>query len=822
MSTLFVEGDRTKAIRRELPVAGNIPYQAHISKHVISTDNNDYVQVLKLSGVSYESADDSQLNNWHNRLNNLFRSIGNSNIAVWQHVVRRRESAYPGGDFPEGFANDLNSKYERKISKEQLMVNELYLTVVYRPQPFVVGNKFMDRFRARRPDLIRQEREEAVEMLGQVVTEVKATLARYDVESLGLYQHNGIWFSEAVEFLAFLVNGEWQRMPISAAPLNLCMSTARPFFGTETIEVRQATGELYEAILGISDYPPETNSVFLNNLLMAPFEFVLSQSFSFLTRTSATGKLKRARNRMEASNDDAKTQIAEIEDALDDLTSRRFLMGDHHFSLVLKAGNQQALSVAVSEARTALSDGGIVPVREDLAMAAAYWAQLPGNFKMRPRVSAITTRNLCGFAPLHNFPSGRRTNNHWGDAAALLMTAAETGYYFSFHASDPLDPSGGSKRDIGHTLVAGPTGSGKTVLIAFFLVMMQKFGMTSVIFSKDRDTEIVIRALGGRYYPLKLGAATGWNPLWLDPTPINMAFLNRLLQRLVMKPRSLRNGVVFESEPLSSSDELKISEALASVMRLDKEHRRLGRLLDYLPKGQDSLYERLAKWCYAREPGRQDGVHAWLFDNPTDNLIHSFGDVKTTGFDVTEFLDIPELRTPINMFLFHLTNGIADGRRLGIFIAEFWKAIGDPEFSEFAKDHLKTLRKKNGFVVLDTQSLSDALEHPISRTLIEQTPTKILFPNPDADLEEHTKGASLSVREYELIKEGIAEGSRMFLLKQGHNTVVAELDLTGFDYELDVLSSRAGNIELVDELVEEYGEQPDKWLEKFREYRRKA
>jgi len=64
-----------------------------------------------------------------------------------------------------------------------------------------------------------------------------------------------------------------------------------------------------------------------------------------------------------------------------------------------------------------------------------------------------------------------------------------------------------------------------------------------------------------------------------------------------------------------------------------------------------------------------------------------------------------------------------------------------------------------------TQSPSDALASAISRTIIEQTPTKILFPNSDATLRIH-EGFGLSEREFKLIKEQLEPGSRMFLVKQ--------------------------------------------------------
>ena len=406
----------------------------------------------------------------------------------------------------------------------------------------------------------------------------------------------------------------------------------------------------------------------------------------------------------------------------------------------------------------------------------------------------------------------------------MFITSAGTPYYFSFHATDPDDEGGGTKKDVGHTLVLGPTGSGKTAWIAFNLCMLQKFCVTSILFTKDRDTEIVIRALGGKFYPIKTGVPTGWNPFWLDDQDLETkAYLNRLVRKLVTRPRLVESGIELDSEPLTVTEETEIEQAIASVLRLEKAYRRLGRVLDYLTKGQGSVYERLAKWCYSREVGRPDGTNAWVFDNPADNLIDSFGSALTTGFDITAFLDVPELRTPINMHLFHLTDRLIDGRRLALFIAEFWKSLSDAQFSNFAKNQLKTIRKNNGFVVLDSQSPSDALNHPISRTLIEQTPTKILFPNPDAKYEDYTEGGlNCSEREYRLIKEEIPEGSRMFLIKQGHHSVVAQLDLKGFEYELSVLSSRKANIDVIEKLIKRHGEATNLWLPLFKEHRSKS
>ena len=119
---------------------------------------------------------------------------------------------------------------------------------------------------------------------------------------------------------------------------------------------------------------------------------------------------------------------------------------------------------------------------------------------------------------------------------------------------------------------------------------------------------------------------------------------------------------------------------------------------------------------------------------------------------------------------------------------EFWRLLADPAFEEFAKDAPKTWRKLNGVLCLATQSISDVLDSPISRTLIEQMPTKVLFPNSNASAADHRTGFGMTEREFKLVKEQLEPGSRRFLVKQGPHSVVCQLDLRGFAGELAVIS----------------------------------
>ena len=107
------------------------------------------------------------------------------------------------------------------------------------------------------------------------------------------------------------------------------------------------------------------------------------------------------------------------------------------------------------------------------------------------------------------------------------------------------------------------------------------------------------------------------------------------------------------------------------------------------------------------------------------------------------------------------------------------------------------------------------LESPISRTIIEQTPTKIFFPNPEASAAEYCEGFALTEREFHLVKEALEPGSRAFLVKQGHHSIVCRLDLKGFEEELSVLSGRAEGIERLHRWMNERGAEPSAWLAPF-------
>ncbi len=251
---------RATALCRELPAAIRIPYRAHVSRHVVRTEAGDYVQVFKLAGASFESADDDVLNNWHERLNVLWRNIATANTALWVHVVRRRESPKAAPAENSSFAAALAAKYRERLSSETLMANELYLSVVYRPIPGaapVLLSRIISNSTARGSTRELADALDACEKLAQTID---SSLTRYEPERLQIYEQGGRHYSAVLEVVSLLLNADPAPVPLPTAPLHESLNTTRIIFGSETIEYRLPTQTRFGAILGIKEYATPNGS----------------------------------------------------------------------------------------------------------------------------------------------------------------------------------------------------------------------------------------------------------------------------------------------------------------------------------------------------------------------------------------------------------------------------------------------------------------------------------------------------------------------------------------------------------------------------------
>ncbi len=784
-----------------------VPYRVQIDENTIKLASNDIIQTLKLQGVSHESAAEEDVLIWKDQLNAMLRNIASTQLSIWTHTVRREYGTYPGGDFSNDFDATLNKKYRLNLKKKKMMVNELYITIIYRPTVTKSAGLF-SRYE-KNLKIINQQNRLAIEKLNETVDFVLNALSNYGARKLTTYLKNDILHSELLEFFDFLANGDFTPRALPKKNIADCLVRNRVFFGAESLEIRGLTESRVASVLGILEYPEGTEAGLLNTLLSAPFPLILTQSFNFLSKPVAVDILQRQQRRMESTEDLARSQVDQISVALDDLTSNKFVFGEHHLSLTVFGLDHDDLKKNLSAAQTAFADTSMVVMREDWALAAAFWAQLPGNHRYRPRPSPISSINFAGFSSFHNFPTGDRVGNQWGSAVTMFKTTSGAPYYFNFHEpldvqkslklkeieiNDGLGDKKSEQKALANTLIIGPSGSGKTVLQGFLISQAKKFNATQIIFDKDRGLDIFIRVSGGVYLPLEIGKPTGFNPFQLPYTEANISFLTIFVKKCA--------GGEF-----NTTDEKELDLAVRGVMGLDKPLRIISRCLEFLdPTSENGTFNRLSKWC-------KNGSLSWVFNNDKDVL--DLNSALMFGFDVTAFLDNKEIRTPLIMYLFHRIEEILDGRRVMIFLDEFWRLLADEYFEDFANNKQKVIRKQNGLMVYGTQSAKDVLSSPIAHTLIEQCATIILMPNPKAIRNDYIEGLHLTEREFELISRDISPGSRSFLIKKGHSSVVADLDLAGFDNELAVISGTTYNVHLVDKLIAKLGTNPSNWLSSF-------
>lgn len=777
-----------RVIAHEKTAGFHLPYAAHVDDHTIETRDGLLMQIVGLRGLLFETADTGELNYRKDLRDAMLQAIGSSRFALYHHIVRRRVDMALDAEFPDRFSHDLDARWRERLATKQLYVNDLFLTLIRRPLQGRLGAA--DRVRSWFGELSSAQGASAAGELRQLDAAreaLVASLGSYAPRLLGVYSEGGSLCSEPLEFLSSLYNGEVRPVLLPQQDLGEYLPYRRVSFGQNVVELG-ASGHVrrsFTGIVSIKDYAAQTAPGMFDETLRLPFEMTVSQSFAFVDRQMALGRMNLAMRRMRSAEDEAVSLRAELGQAKDDVAAGRAGFGEHHMTIAIHGGTLAEVDQGVAEVSASLADLGIVAVREDIALEPAFWAQFPANFKYIARRGLVSTTNFSGLASGHNFASGTAEGNHWGQAVTLLETTAAGPYFFNFHHGD-----------LGNFTVIGPSGSGKTVILNFLLAQARKFNPRIIFFDKDRGAELFIRATGGRYDRLSPEVSSGLNPLQLEDNATNRQFLTDWLTLLA--------GIVDVEE------NARIKDAVDANFAQPIEHRRL-RYLAELFRGSarpasDDLWSRLKPWW-------GDGARAWLFDNESD-----LTDLKsrTVGFDMTAILDDPVARTPAMMYLFHRVEERLDGSPAIIVVDEGWKALDDDIFVRRIKDWEKTIRKRNGIVGFATQSARDALDSEIASAIIEQAATQLFMVNPKATAEDYITGFGLTPHELDLVRT-LPDSAHCFLIKHGGESVVVRLDLTREKDLLTILSGRERTVRLLDALREEHGDRVEDWMPKLLE-----
>lgn len=609
----------------------------------------------------------------------------------------------------------------------------------------------------------------------------------YSPEVLSIYQHsNGNIYSKPLEFLSLLLNQQHTPVQVGEDPIAKSLATQRMTFKKKHIEIETATDKKYAAMISLKEYGQTTHAGFLDAFLQLPCEMVITQSFAPTNRQVAINKMQLQQNRMVQSSDKAISQVIEITKALDDAMSGKIGFGIHHLSIMCIDRSVKALESSISLAEVELMNTGVYIAREKWNLEPCFWGQFPGNGEYIVRKAVINSKNFSGLSSFHNYPLGKKDNNHWGPALSVLNTTSRTPFYFNFHV-----------RDIGHTAIIGPTGAGKTVLMNFLCCQAMKYKPKMFFFDKDRGAEIFLRALGAKYTVLESRSKSGFNPLQLEDNTDNRTFLSEWFKQMLQ---------VIEKN-LTAADMSRISAAIEGNFKLRKADRILRNIVPFLGLNTPgSLANRMEMWV-------GHGSHAALFDNSIDEL--DLDQHRVYGFEMAELLKDPVALPVVLNYLFHRINISLNGEPTIIVLDEAWALIDNEVFRSKIKDWLKVLRKLNAMVIFATQSVEDVGKSEISDTLIQQTATQIFLPNLKAT-SIYRSLFMLSQREFNLIKN-TDPSSRYFLIKQNIDAVVAKLDLSGLQNVVSVLSGRADTVRILDEIRSQVGDDPVKWLPIFYE-----
>ncbi|WP_241579060.1 VirB4 family type IV secretion/conjugal transfer ATPase [Rosenbergiella nectarea] len=822
-----------------------LPYSWHLTDHIISLSNGDLLACFKIEGRTHECASDRELITWHRDLNNLVKSFANDNIELWTHEYHHPVEEYPQQRFDHFFADYLDQYNHDLHTASDRYVNDLYLSVIYR-QPGDKTQKFLSRFEKSSPAELQDLQAAALAGMQEICGQIAEGMQAYGVEPLGIYYRTKRGekyfptastetlpndeplphlhaYSSALELLYFLVNLEWSLVPVCSGKIGSFIMDNRVISSLwgDIIQLRAVDHNFYTTAIEIRDYDKATEPGQLNLLKEADFSYLLTQSFTIMSELTAKTLLEHQEKSMLETKDRSLSQLSQLGNALDMLLSKEFVMGNHHATLHVFDADEQQVQHNARKAKVLMTQCGLMAGNVSLASEAAYFAKLPGNQHFRPRPVPINSWNFLHLSPFHNFMRGKAENNPWGPAVTLLRTVSGTPLYFNFHAT-PIEEDSRGKRPLGHTLILGRSGAGKTTVLNFLLAQSMKFSPRLFCYDRDRGMEPFIRSVGGLYTTLQTGVPSGFCPLQLAPTPRNISFVKNLLRVCVE---------TLKGSALSSAMATAIYTAVDAVMDEDSliphAERNISALLTFV----EDVQEQSISLCSLVKEWTRQGEYGWLFDNPNDQLDLHTNDVY--GFDLKEFISEGEnnavslARTPLLMYLLYRIRQSIDGsRRVIQCFDEFHAYLDDQVLEEEVRRGIKTDRKKDAVYIFATQEPTDALDSNIGKTIVQQTVTKLCLENPDADEHDYLHGLKLTEAEFSALRS-IPENSRQFLVKQGLQSALATLDLRPradanspenrerMENILSILSGTPDNAERIEGAIAQYGDAPQSWLPAF-------
>jgi type IV secretory pathway VirB4 component len=338
-------------------------------------------------------------------------------------------------------------------------------------------------------------------------------------------------------------------------------------------------------------------------------------------------------------------------------------------------------------------------------------------------------------------------------------------------------------QDVGHAIFLGPTGTGKSFLLNYFIFQAQQYNPYTFIFDVGGSYRWLTELLGGASVPFRPDLRTfSINPFCLEPTPENLEFLFAFIKLLV------ESG----GYRMNDAEDRDLFESVRSLYVLDPDQRRILTLSTTVVR---TVGVHLKRWTEGEQYGH------W-FDNISDTV--TFKRFQYVDFEGMERLGI--VLEPLMFYLLHRANEIIYDPSLATIFKlavadEAWLLFKHPVTQAYITGALRTWRKKNAAMILSTQSPRDLAGAEIFRPVVESCPTKVLLANPTLDAEFYADVLQLNSIEQERIRALRSKGQ--FLLKREGLSKVLTLNLDPRSYWL--FTTNAYEAKRRQELVDQFG-----------------
>ena len=729
--------------------------------------------LFKVKGIDSETFGSDFFDYYADRLEDALKGL-NENWTVSFFLIRKRNYYYPDTLFKSFVSEYIDEKYKERVLRNQNYINNIYLSFTYRENKsnLKIFKKIFERDGKKISEKIKTLSEKKTKE--EVIKGLKERLRRVDAELNGLMEALGKLGLERLkdeELLAsyyFILNpAKDLRKGIRLPDYAFLDEYLTDFTVDADYEEAVKLDSVIYKTLSVKDYPQETYPGVLDGLLSLDKELKFSCSFSFLSKSAAEKKIQKRRRHYFVTRKTLLHQVSETatgeetqlidpvkmsyvydaEEALQELDLVRDF-GISSVSFIIWGKTEKEADESADKIKGVLVNKSYQVLIETLNKLSAYFSAVPGGEKLNPRSFMVSLGNFVDYIPFRTILTGDKVNSHLkAPALCAFETKHKTLFYFNFHV-----------KDVGHTAIFGPTGSGKSILLNFLASQYMKYDPQVYFFDFGYTAEILSLAQNGLHVDFKPEKRTYLNPVALIATKGGKSFLRDFLQ------------VLIESFGYSMDDEdlKQLWKGIELVANLPKNKHVLESFSSVLPQ---NLSEKLRPWT--------GGEYKNYFNNPVDMLSLS----KYTVFEMKNLSgnNNSKVIAPLLMYLFErIDSSLSTLIPTIIFLDESWFELQHPIFAGKLQEWLQTLRKLNTVVVFATQDLMHVAENQrMLSSVLTNVSTKIFLPNFKANTTDmknlYTNTFGLMENEYNMVINGTQ--AKEYLIKQEGVTRMAQLNL---------------------------------------------